>query len=96
MYIWTKYIYVQWTNKIDVNTDGKDVKRLYICRLYIYGVAATGRIDKMISRFCKRALYKRQYYAKETYNLIDPTDRSHPIVYMYKVYIYIQWTHRRD
>jgi len=28
--------------------------------------------------FCKRALQKRQYSAKETYNLIDPTNRSHP------------------
>jgi len=33
----------------------------------------------MISLFCKRALEKRQYSAKETYNLIDPPDRSHPI-----------------
>jgi len=30
--------------------------------------------------FCKRALLKRRYSAKETYNLIDPTDRSHPIL----------------
>ena len=30
--------------------------------------------------FCKRALSKRQYCVKETYILIDPTDRSHPIV----------------
>jgi len=28
--------------------------------------------------FCKRALLKRRYSAKETYNLIDPTNRSHP------------------
>jgi len=36
-------------------------------------------IDKIISLFCKRALKKRRYSAKETFNLIDPTDRSHPI-----------------
>ena len=29
--------------------------------------------------FCKRALYKRRYSSKETYNFIDPTTRSHPI-----------------
>ena len=44
-----------------------------------YGVALVSRIDKSIGLFCKRALQKRQYSAKETYNLIDPTDRSHPI-----------------
>ena len=51
-----------------------------------YGVALVSSIDKMIGLFCKRALWKRQYSAKETYNLIDPTDCSHPIwvcCYMY-------------
>ena len=33
----------------------------------------------MTGLFCKRDLWKRFYCAKETYNLIDPTDRSHPI-----------------
>jgi len=37
-------------------------------------------IYKIIGLFCKRALWKRQYSAKEIYNLIDPTNRSHPIV----------------
>ena len=41
-----------------------------------YGVAT---ISKIIALFCKRDLQKRQYSAKETYNFIDPTDRSHPI-----------------
>jgi len=45
-----------------------------------YGVALVSRIDSIIGLFCKRALYKRQYSDKETYDLIDPTDRSHPIV----------------
>ena len=44
-----------------------------------YGVALVSRIDKIIGLFCKRALQKRQYSAKETYNFIDPTHRSHPI-----------------
>jgi len=44
-----------------------------------YGVATVSRIDKIRSLFCKRALLKRRYSAKETYNSIDPTDRSHPI-----------------
>jgi len=46
----------------------------------LYGVASISRIDKIIGLFCKRALLKRRYSAKETYNFIDPTDRSHPIV----------------
>ena len=44
-----------------------------------YGVALVSRIDTIIGLFCKRALQKSQYSAKKTYNLIDPTNRSHPI-----------------
>jgi len=49
-------------------------------RTTLHGVGTTRRINKIIGLFCKRALYKGRYSAKETYNLIDPTDRSHPIV----------------
>ena len=49
---------------------------------YEYGVALVSRIDKIICLFCKRDLWKRQYSAKETYNSIDPTDRSHPGTWM--------------
>ena len=44
-----------------------------------YEVATVSRIDKITGLFCKRALSKRRYSAKETYNFIDPTDRSQPI-----------------
>jgi len=44
-----------------------------------YVVALVSWIDKIIGLFCKRALYKRQYFVKETYNLIDSTERSPPI-----------------
>jgi len=54
---------------------------------FIYGVATLSRIDKMTGLFCKRALYKRRYSAKETCHFIDPTDRSHPIVYIYVTHI---------
>jgi len=66
---------------------------IYICvRLYIRicvwihlysagsGMATISRIRKIIGLFCKRALKKRQYSAKETYNFKEPTDRSHPIL----------------
>ena len=52
------------------------------CEVYdgfLFGVGLVSRIDKILGLFCKRALIKRRYSAKETYNLIDPTDRSHPI-----------------
>jgi len=50
-------------------------------RRFCCGVALVSRIDKIIGLFCKRALQKRQYSAKETYNFIDPTDRSHAILF---------------
>ena len=45
-----------------------------------YGVATISRLLKIIGLFCKRALYKRRYSAKETYDLKEPTTCSHPIV----------------
>jgi len=50
-----------------------------VSRCIAYEVALVSRIDKIISLFCKRALQKSQYSAKETYTFIDPTIRSHPI-----------------
>jgi len=44
-----------------------------------YCVASVGRIDKITGLFCKRALQKRHFPAKETFNFIDPADRSHPM-----------------
>ena len=60
------------------------------CKLRRYGVASVSRIDKIIGRFCKRALQKRRYSGKVTYNLIDPTDCSHPIpVYIPIINMYV-------
>ena len=57
-----------------------------ICTLYAltqafstYGVASISRPLKIIGRFCKRALWKRRYSAKKTYDFKEPTNRSHPI-----------------
>jgi len=44
-----------------------------------YGVASISRLLKITGLFFNRALLKRLYSAKETYNLIEPTHRSHPI-----------------
>jgi len=46
-----------------------------------YGVATIGRLLKIIGLFCKRALQKRLYSAKETYNCKEPTNCSHPMPY---------------
>jgi len=46
-----------------------------------YGVAMTSRLLKIVGLFCKRALQKRLYSAKETYNFKEPTNHSHPIPY---------------
>ena len=43
-----------------------------------YGVATISRL--IIGLFCKTALEKRLYSAKETCNLKEPTNRSHPIL----------------
>jgi len=45
-----------------------------------YGVATISRLLKSIGLLCKRALSKRRYSAKETYNFQEPTNRSHPIL----------------
>jgi len=45
-----------------------------------YGVATGIRLLKIIGLFCKRALWKRRYSAKETCNFKEPTNRSHPIL----------------
>jgi len=63
------------------------------CSILWYGVATFSRIDKIIGLFCKRDLQKGRYSAKETYDFIDPTDRSHPIfdhmVFHYMVFDYM-------
>ena len=37
------------------------------------------KLLKVIGLFCKRALLKRRFSAKETYNFKEPTDRSHHV-----------------
>ena len=47
--------------------------------MYIYEVVMISRLLKIIGPSCKRALKKRRYSAKETYNFKEPNNRSHPI-----------------
>jgi len=47
--------------------------------IYTYGVANIIRLLKMRGLFCKRAVWRRWYSAKETCNFKEPTHRSRPI-----------------
>ena len=49
----------------------------------LYGVATVSRLLQIIGLCCKRALLKRWYSAKETYDFKEPTNRSHPIAEYY-------------
>jgi len=49
----------------------------------LYGVATISRLLKMIGLFCKRALQKRLYSARETYDFEEPTNCSHSISISY-------------
>jgi len=48
--------------------------KMWIC----FKVATISRLLKIVGLFCKRALLKRRYSAKETYNFKEPTNRSPP------------------
>ena len=52
----------------------------YYAKFYRYGVATISRLLKMIGLFCKRALHRRLYSAKETHDFKEPGNRSHPKV----------------
>ena len=45
----------------------------------MHGVATVSRIDLNICLFCRILSLLLGSFAKETYNLIDPTNQSHPI-----------------
>ena len=45
-----------------------------------YGVATVSSIDKIRGLVCRIASLLWGSFAKETYNLIDPTNQSHPIL----------------
>ena len=44
-----------------------------------YGVATVSRIDKIRGLFCRILSLLKGSFVNQTYNLIDPTIRSHPI-----------------
>jgi len=80
-------IYVSWKQQgctsgtINASKKFADVfyKRSDVSLDSQYGVAMFSRLLKIIGLFCKRALWKRRYSTKETYDFKEPTNRSHPI-----------------
>ena len=46
---------------------------------YMYAVATVSRIDWNIGLFCRIQSPLQVSFEKETYNLVDPPNRSHPI-----------------
>ena len=47
------------------------------------GMATVSRLLKIIGLFCKRAIQKRRYSAKETYDFEEPTNRVRDFVACY-------------
>ena len=47
---------------------------------YVYGVASTSRLLEIKSLFCRISSLLYGSFAKETYNLREPTNRSHSIL----------------
>jgi len=88
VYIYTKYIYIHIYIYIYVYA--------LQSRSIWYGVATISRLLKIIGLFCKSALWKRRYSAKETYNFKAPTHRSHPridcsLCHSLDLYEYMTW-----
>ena len=63
-------------------------------RISAYGVATVSRIDKIMSLFCRILSLLEGSFAKETCNIIDPTNRSHPIVVIPGRYIIVVYLPR--
>ena len=70
MYVFDVYVYVRGCVCIYAEGRGEGS---------CYGVATISRLPENISLFCKRALYKRRYSSKETYDSKEPTNHSHTI-----------------
>ena len=89
IYVWYSYVWhvcmifiCEWV----IFTCVTCMRDMHMCMSHVtnacvmwYGVATTSRLLKMIGLFCKRALLKKRYSAKETYHFKTPTHRSHPI-----------------
>ena len=51
-----------------------------------HGVATIKRLFKIIVLFCRIQSLLQGFFAKETYNLKEPTNRSHPVASIVRVF----------
>jgi len=77
MYIYTYtlsvYVYIYVYAYVQIERERKRDRE----RHTLWGATLSWLLN-IIGLFCKRALQKRLYSAKETYNFEEPTNRSHP------------------
>jgi len=84
VYIYT-YLYTIFMVPIQIRTNshfpGLTIAYDTYTYIYInaYGVATVSTIDQIIRIFCRILSLLQGSFAKETYNLIDLTNQSHPI-----------------
>jgi len=65
--------------KFSLKTNKKKAKSSAVEQQHKIWGGYVGRLLEIIGLFCKRAILKRLYSAKETYNFEEPTNRRHPI-----------------
>jgi len=96
--VYTEDIFV-FAQKISTNSGEKPCIPVVVCAMCCsaleglssgYGVATISNLLKIIGLFYKRALQKRHIFCKETYNLKEPTNRSHPICRTHRRYLSIR------
>jgi len=68
-----------WNRKVPVSKILCHTYEWVLSHIYTYGVATVSRINKIKGLFCRISSLLQASFAKETYNLIDPTNCIHPI-----------------
>jgi len=80
IYIYTHIMSHIWISHVkQMNKLWKFVWKIYQWVWKIYVVAMISRLPKIIGLFCSISSLLQVSFAKETYNLKEPTSRSHPI-----------------
>ena len=74
---------ILWRNRMNrrlsTQTQTQTLTESAVYSTACYGMATISGLLKLKGLFCKKALLKRQYSAKETCNFKECTNRSHPI-----------------
>ena len=68
-----------WYGVVQCDAVWCSVMECVVCASTHYGVATISRLLKLIGLFCRISSLLQGSFAKETYNLKEPTNRSHPI-----------------